>query len=262
MVKTGVSDPMKLRYFLFTAIVIVSPALVNVARACQCLERQPPCADYWRADAVFIGTATDISPAFGDYESYGSDRTVRFSLEHAYRGIEGQAVELVNWINSCEYQFEKGKKYFVYAYRNQRNNTLGTHGCSRTREISRATEDTAYVQGLSGRHTEQSISGIVLENRYTPVTGVKINIRGEGRRYNAITDDEGRFKVQISQPGKYSVRFILPRHAGVIGVEEQLNQFTTYKPTDKNTILGAEVDIQAGKCAFFDVPLVINRGSP
>jgi hypothetical protein len=253
---------MKLRYFLFAALVIVSPYAVDVARACQCLQRQPPCADYWQADAVFVGTVTDISPAFGDYESYGSDRTVRFSLEQAYRGVEGQEVELVNWINSCEYQFEKGKKYFVYAYRNSRSNTLGTHGCSRTTEVSHATEDIAYVRGVSSKHAEQSISGVVLENRYTPVTGVKINIRGEGRHYNASTDGEGRFKVLIIQPGKYSVRFILPRNSGVIGVEEQLNQFTTYKPTDKNTILGAEVDIQVGRCAFFDVPLVIDRESP
>jgi len=213
---------------------------------------------------VFVGTVTDISPAFGDFEasSKTQNRSVRFSLDQAHRGVEGNEVEISNWITSCEYEFEKGKKYFVYAYRSTTDNSLGTHGCSRTTEISHATEDLSYVRGLSEAKAEQTISGIVLENRYTPVVGSRVIIRGNRKRYSLVTDDKGRFSVVVARPGKYSVRFVLPRNSAVIGTEDQLKQFTGYQTTDKSTIMDAEVNIQSGRCAFFDVPLFIDKESP
>src|SRR5947208_2739787 len=110
---------MRLRYLLFASVALLLPGFFDAARACTCFEEKPPCAAYWKADAVFVGTVTDVKIASGL-------RTVRFSLEQAYRGVSGEQVELVNAISSCEYEFAEGKKYFVYAGRDQGRDTLAT----------------------------------------------------------------------------------------------------------------------------------------
>jgi hypothetical protein len=140
-------------------------------QGCVCFERQPPCADYWRAAAVFRGTVKDISPPFENAQRAISTttRAVRFSIEQSYRGVEVDEIELIDQISDCEYQFETGKTYFVYAYRNP-DHTLETNGCSRTTEISHASDDLAYVRELSEGKARQFISGIVREDGYTPLT--------------------------------------------------------------------------------------------
>lgn len=248
---------MRFKHLLLASVILLLPVFLKAARACSCLAAKPPCAAYWKADAVFVGTVAKV------FESGGGMRTVRFSLEHAYRGVSGKQVEIVNTMGSCEYEFTEGKKYFVYAGRNQASNTLGTSGCSRTTELSGATEDLAYAREVSGGKPEQSVSGIVSDPfSRAPIKGIRVNIRGGGRRYSMETDGAGRFKVLLPGTGVYTVNFILPPNSGVSGLADQLNQFNISYWEGKNWVLGAKVNLQAGRCAFFDVPLSIVKESP
>lgn len=239
--------------------LIVLPLIVRSAPACQCLELQPPCAAYWQADAVFVGSVTDITPSFDDLESSmrAGRRKVRFSLEESYRGTGGSEAVLANGVESCEYRFEVGKKYFVYAYRNPEDNTLSTHGCSRTSAAPNATEDLAYVRTLSETRLSQDISGVIQEDRHTPVKGVKIVADGRRRRLQSVSDGEGKFKIMIPGAGRYSVRVFLPRNASVAGPMPQTERVSSVAASGKHTIVEYVLDIQDGGCEFLVVPVVI-----
>ena len=249
------------QHLLIAIALILLPLIADSALACQCLERQPPCADYWQAEAVFVGTVTEISPTFDDFESSlrTKNRRVWFSLEKSYRGVKGNEIILENWINSCEYQFEKGKKYFVYAYRNAEDGSLGTHGCSRTTEASRASEDLAYIQAFSVGKSNQGVSGVIQRDRYTPIKGVKVVASGKGKRFQSISNSEGRFKIVIPEAGKYKVRIFLPRQSSVGGPQPQIEKISNVVTTKKHTIVEYDLEMQSGRCEFLVVPALIEK---
>ena len=252
------------QHLLIAVALIMLPLTANSAFACQCLERQPPCADYWQADAVFVGSVTEISPSFDDFESSvrTKNRRVRFSLEKSYRGVDGSEVVLDNWINSCEYQFEIGKKYFVYAYRNTEENTLGTQGCSRTTAVSNATEDLAYIQAFSEGKSNQRISGVIQEGRYTPVKGIKVVASGKGKSLQSVSDGEGKFNILIPEAGRYKVRIFLPRNSSVAGPQPQVEKISNVVTNDKHTIVEYDLEMQNGRCEFLVIPAFIEKDSP
>jgi hypothetical protein len=109
-------------------LLLLSGALTTLlisgtATACQCLVQVPARADYWRADAVFMGSVTDIAPSFDDLETSlrTKNRKITVSVETVYRGSVSKEIDLQDWINSCEFRFEKGHKYLIYGYRNLDN---------------------------------------------------------------------------------------------------------------------------------------------
>ena len=53
---------MSLRHIVLAGVILLLPCVVANVRACQCRGRQPPCAQYREADAVFVGLVTNIVP--------------------------------------------------------------------------------------------------------------------------------------------------------------------------------------------------------
>ena len=63
---------MRLLRLLLGVMIFIAGSCVT-ANACQCLLQAPACADYWRADAVFVGSVTNIAPSFDDLEAQYAD---------------------------------------------------------------------------------------------------------------------------------------------------------------------------------------------
>ena len=247
---------------LITLALIMVPFLVAKAYACQCSYPPPPCAEYWRADAVFVGTVLEITnniPSPGRHPK----RLIRFTLEQAYRGVKERQVEITEYMTNCAFEFEKGGKYFVYAYRDTEDSTLITSGCSRTHGFSPDSEDLAYVLALAKGTSEQAISGLV-QQRYSwePFAGAKVLVRGKGDNYATVSDKEGKFKITVADAGKYEVRIFLPPQSNLMGVTEELGTITKFEETDKHTIVFYEVQVRADRCAFIYVPLSLSNSSP
>ena len=229
------------------------------AAACVCYQRQPPCVEYWQADAVFVGLATQISPHYKDFEasSRSGRRTVILSVQQAFRGVTGGDVTLESPVSDCEIEFEEGKQYFVYAYRDKASRTLGTSACSRTMPVSSAVEDLAFVRALSEGVRELLITGVALKDQYYPVPNVRIAVEGTGKSYKAITDDQGRFSVGVIKPGSYNVRITLPSGYMWVGYQGSADNMTGTSERNGRITLDYRVEVSPGKCAFIDVSMFL-----
>src|SRR6185503_15210753 len=103
--------------------------------------------------------------------------------------------------SDCGYNFRLGGQYLVYAYGDE--DKLATGICSRTRPVSEAADDLAYFLGLATAEPGATISGEVKrldqaarwEERFQPVSDVKIVIEGSSTRVEAVTDKKGIYRV-------------------------------------------------------------------
>jgi hypothetical protein len=242
-------------------VLIMLPCLGVRIYACQCSYPLPPCAEYWRAEAVFVGTVIEITPNLPATGHLPKHR-IRFALERPYRGVKGSEVELTQHSTNCAFTFEKGGKYFVYAYRDREDNSLITSGCTGTHEFSPDSESLAYVHALAEGKSERAISGAILKQRTDPFAGAKVLIKGDGAKYETVSDKEGHFKVIVLKSGRYKVSVILPPRSNLIGAGEELQDIAKFEETDKSTTAIYEVNIGVRECAFIYVPLFLAKDGP
>ena len=253
---------MGLRRIFLAASILLFPCVAANVYACQCRERQPPCAQYWEADAVFIGSVTDIVPAddpqsidkAAEYEI--GYKKVNFSVGRAYRGIEGKRVELIDSMTSCRYVFEVGSRYLVYAYYDSSTKTFSTHTCSRTSKLSEAAADLDYIGKLANISSEKFITGILADGQ-NRLRGVKVVAERERRVYRSTSDRGGWFRLAVPEPGKYLVRIFLPHNVGVAGASDLLDRISNVEKTNKHYVVLYEVEVKSSGCTFIDVPLFI-----
>ncbi|MDQ3714277.1 MAG: hypothetical protein M3388_18960, partial [Acidobacteriota bacterium] len=105
--------------FVFASSIIVilfSPAIVA---ACSCISSGPPCQSYWNTPIVFSGRVVEITTPKSAEELYPKfpEKTIRFAVNQAFRGISGTTVEVVTGMGGgdCGYDFELNENYLVYA---------------------------------------------------------------------------------------------------------------------------------------------------
>lgn len=188
---------------------------VDNAQACSCLSAGPPCQAFWKADAVFLATVKSKSVVTVEVDSE-TKRTeqqvsVRFLVDDVYRGLLGGSdVEILTGIDSaaCGYNFEKGKRYLVYAQED--GNKLRTTLCSRTRLLTDAKKDLLYFQNLPPEGSGASISVKVLtrsaSNETTAMPGVKVTAEGPDKLFEGRTGSSGQYEFKRLPPGKYTVK--------------------------------------------------------
>jgi 5-hydroxyisourate hydrolase-like protein (transthyretin family) len=143
---------------------------------------------------------------------------VSFAIEENFRGIEGPVTEVITGLGGgdCGFDFERGERYLVYAYRGQEDKKLYTSICSRTRSLSEAGEDLKYLRGLSSASPGVHIYGEVQKNvgsrsQSTPMAGIKVTIDGGKKQVETITDFNGQFSIAGLPGGAYKVNISLPQ---------------------------------------------------
>src|SRR2546430_13451089 len=139
-----------------THIILTSVAVLVLAAgrtfACECAGSRPPCQEYWEASAVFIGTVINSRTVTVKEGTYPEQmRAVRISLDEIFRGVEGAEVEILTGFGGgdCGFGFRQAQQYLVYAYRSEQDQKLYTSICTRTKLVSAADKDLAYMRGLS-----------------------------------------------------------------------------------------------------------------
>ena len=203
------------------ALVLTAP---RAASACSCGPSGPPCQAYFNSDAVFVATVRSIevrAVAHERIEDMITRKLVRFSIERAARGVQGSEIEVSTsmYQGDCGYGFKIGRRYVVYAHRLE-DGTLGASSCSRTRAVSEARDDLAYLSALGSPGTGARVSGSVKyqnlfvkpSRRAKPegVTDVQVLVRGSAGVFSATTDAEGRYDINGVPPGAYEIEVLPP----------------------------------------------------
>ena len=194
---------------LFTVTLVVSLCISNPVYACVCRgAQQPPCVAFRESTAVFAGEVADIAKApFQDGETF-HHLLINFSVEQSYKGVSTpQATVATITGTDCDFDFQKGERYFVYAYSDYKYHRLVTGVCTRTKRLSYAKEDIDYSQRANSS-TRQTVLLGADESFSSPLKGSEVVVEGYGRKYKAIADDRGAFSIDLAQPGKYKVTVI------------------------------------------------------
>ncbi|MGH9753179.1 MAG: hypothetical protein ACREA2_10385 [Blastocatellia bacterium] len=200
------------------SLVLTLASFGETAFACSCAKAPAPCQAYAQAEAVFIGTPKEVSRIESkDKIGYGY-RVFRFSVDQAFRGVNGSQVSVMTGRNDgdCGYGFKIGKQYLVYAYRiHQKQETLSTSICTRTKPVRNADEDLEVIHGLSKASPGGWVFGEVFKFNRTqgglwPLEGVKVTVIGQGKSVAVMTDKYGKFRVSSLPEGNYKVRVLPP----------------------------------------------------
>jgi hypothetical protein len=240
------------RQLVFTVVTIVISLFASDVSACQCREREPPCAQYGSADVVFVGSVVRFSSPALD-----SPEKIDFSIERAIKGLSGSTVQLVSYRTSCDYPFAKGKTYLEIAYRNNERNELYTHYCTRTTELSNASSDLAFFRLFPEKRQSVQILGVLADNDKR-LRAVRIVASNGDRNYRTTTNKEGWFSLNVARPGKYRVRILLPLYADVVGTETELHQIVRRVRTRTAIIIEYDAVVEPNRCAFVNPPLFID----
>lgn len=224
------------RIKLLFLLVFLLPIFAVEANACSCAGERVPCEAYWNASAVFVGTVSYVSPTsykMGDHDVSG--RLVHFTVDRPLRGVKGKEVQVTTGLGGgdCGYGFQLAGQYIVYAYRSKDSDRLFTGICSRTRRVAEATDDLAYVQGLSKAEPGATIFGEVQrldrnapwEERLKPVANARVVLEGPSKRVEAVTDKDGKYRVSKLPVGKYKATVKLPQGLSIHNPEREAEVF-------------------------------------
>lgn len=212
---------MKKIILMFTAMLLL-PFFAERTPGCSCLHHISLCEKYNNASAVFVGTVLDVSTIISGQYEYGGfgeakrtivfkDNVIRLSVEKVFKGVKGKNIKiLTNASDSmCGYRFEPGKRYLIYA--GLIDNQYFTEECSGTKLYSKASEDLDYILELPGSATKTRISGTVYRERsHQTLSGIKVVIAGENKRYEVFTNSDGVYKVLGLPAGEYLFWAVLP----------------------------------------------------
>jgi protocatechuate 3,4-dioxygenase beta subunit len=266
----------KVSLYIVALIVLASFATSTFA-SCPTMRPGPPCQEFWRADAVFIGTATRVVRVpnetqllIGPYVR----STTHFSVDETFKGVEGTVVILE--ADHCGQLFQEGERYLVYAYHNSYAKKLEVRaGSTRTRLLSEANEDLAYIRGLPSAEAGARIFGKVVRQTHNLKEGkfdvaalkdIRITLETNDEQREAKTDSEGRYEFRRVPTGSYRLRAEV---ASSLSLEEQKVNVTNRAcmPVDlfalsKAQIAGRVLDLDGKPVNNVSVTLVSADAKP
>ena len=207
---------MRVRALYFLALLVVLSGAGGEGRAsCPSMTQGPPCVEFWRTDAVFIGVVTKVErvPNNTGLEVGPYLRTTAyFNVEEAFRGVEGSAIVLE--MDHCGYLFKEGERYLVYAKRNPNSTSLEVRaGNTRTQPLAEASEDLEYIRGIAsesgarvfGRVFTQNLN--IKENQFEllPLPNIKVTLALNDQRRQVVTDSQGNYQFEHLPAGSYKL---------------------------------------------------------
>lgn len=129
---------------MFALVVLAACAWLacpQLALACKCVPASTGEARK-RAEVVFVGTVIDSQR---ELSPNGLEWRVRLKVEDFWKGDVKDEVVVYTDTSDCAVSFEVGKKYLVYARRQEGRGRLFTHLCMKTGPADAAAEDLAKL---------------------------------------------------------------------------------------------------------------------
>lgn len=192
--------------------------------ACTCAPKDPPCAEYWKATAVFRGRVEAIERAADGSDDPFRPRLITLTILEGFSGVNGRSTVQIATAGStaaCGYNFSVGREYVVYATAGA-SGTLVTTLCSRTTPVDRGAADLDYARSLTANAPRGRISGrVVLRYRdlgrardlEKPLGDTPLTLRGGEHTLSTRTNSEGVFSADGLDAGTYDLQLDLPQSA-------------------------------------------------
>lgn len=213
-----------MRRALLVLVFSSGPLFLNppAAHACSCLPSGPPCEAMWNAALVFTGKVVEIVPlesATAGLPVELRPRRIRFVVSEAFRGADTAEVELHSrggGSGMCDFPFQLGAEYLVYAHHRGDAAGWSTSTCSRTRRLHEAAEDLAYLRLPNANKGSSRIVGHVRHRwldaasqrfveRVVPTVLVRVT---DGKKViEGRTDSNGMFVIPVAPLHSYEVTF-------------------------------------------------------
>lgn len=226
------------------------PALACVCRGAE----EPPCVSYEKADVIFVGSVVGLAETPLTPPEMFKKLLVLFAIDRPVKGTSGNQIQIATVTGTdCDFEFEIGQHYFVYAYQDGNPTKLVTGVCTRTRLLSRAQDDLSFLTELTSTAHRTLILGRDGNGPESPLNGSEIIIEGQGRKYRAVVDKNGAFRMEVSIPGKYTITVI---GAGDL---QFLNRYSSWRvfSVDGRPAIQFERSVTKGRCDFIDFSLYL-----
>lgn len=212
--------------FTFFVGLFMSPASVT---ACSCAGSGLPCEAFWNASAVFSGEVQEVivitpeSVMPDGTRSYGPiSKKIHLSVIEKFSGFGKEKLVEINTGGGggdCGYNFQKGLKYLVYAYKNPQTGALSTGICTRTQLLEKAAEDVNYFKSLKTAKPGARIFGSVFQTfarrndspyiNPKPLAGISVSIDGGGK-FETQTGEDGGYEFKGLPAGEYKIGIETP----------------------------------------------------
>ena len=172
------------------------------------------CEAYARAELVFVGRIINATKADGSQKH-------QVQVEENFLGLENTPLVDVytDQATSCAFALDEGKKYLIFANRNEETGMVWTGMCSKTSLTESAKEDLEFLRSLknSGK-TGGTIKGKVLGEESTaeepkkPEQVDKVFIESEdGEKFEAEIEADGSYEISGLKKGKYKISVTPPK---------------------------------------------------
>ncbi len=132
---------------------------------------------------------------------------------------EESSLEVYTPFGDCGYDFQTGETYLVYANRDEDSNYIFTGSCTRTRRLSDAGEDLAYLffykdqreesARVEGFATTDGLNQLNFDHLHgairSPVAGATIGLKSDKMERFTRADQSGRFVFDGLSEGDYKL---------------------------------------------------------
>ena len=205
MINARILATVKLGIIRLTTLAVVWLFLTfPVSAVC----RQPHprvCAEFFRSDAVFVGTVISVRNWPVGQAGPGG-WLYRLEIKKSYRGPSQRVIEVFTGNDTGQFPLEKGQTYLVFAYKE--DGILSIDNCGNSEEFSKAADIIQQIEKLVVNMKSASggdIGGrVVVSQKDVSARGITVTAKGGGKTYTSITNDEGWFHIHVP-PGKYVV---------------------------------------------------------
>lgn len=187
---------------LFLCCTSLAGACGGVSTSCNFLDDKSP--------VVFVGTVT--SPEDVEIQARLHGGPILFDVTERLRGNVGKQISIYGHGNSCDFPFEPGKSYLVFAY--VENGRLATSGLTSTRPIWAAGALLRQLRLLNQGQQPVSLFGYLGEGGPTsgrPAAGITIEAKSKHRTFTARSGPDGSFEFNHLPPGLYWIKAELPK---------------------------------------------------
>ena len=174
----------------------------------------------WKLKEAQIG---DVIPTEAtDLDQDGTVMQVSFEVLHSYRGDQRRPMRLSTGLGGgdCGFDFEVGKRYLVYAFKDEAGE-LSTNTCTRTTRLKKSHENLVYLHGrrvAPATNKEASVTASKLCGRVVPTdaTGstdsqvllIRVGSKSPVPCFAAGPLSDGSFCVTDVNPGMYHLLFM------------------------------------------------------
>jgi hypothetical protein len=164
------------------------------------------CARYFESDAVFVGEVSD-KEYVDDPDLENDTDWIRYTVKvkEVYRGHANTVEKVLTGNDSGRWYGEVGTTYVFFV-----NGGKTSHTCGPLDKPEYAQEIVRQIDALKNA-SSATIEGEVLSRsgpwggpNGIPVRGIRLKVRGGGKEYDSVTDQNGQFSFLLP-PGVYTL---------------------------------------------------------